>query len=163
MTPVSPTGRRHLSPDYTFSATAVHTPGALLTPRRHQADLPLFALPQPRRQLTHVDAPAPQHLDSPGLRIPDDRREQIDTPGPCVAAPPGPLTRLFQRTSSDRRPALHPRSPRRPHRPPQHGLSRARGGAPTRLDLAVLLRGEAATVRPFGYSVAAETGLVLVV
>ncbi|KOV60357.1 hypothetical protein ADL01_33140 [Streptomyces sp. NRRL WC-3618] len=33
----------------------------------------------------------------------------------------------------------------------------------TRLDLAVLLRGEAATVRPFGYSVAAETGLVLVV
>jgi putative copper export protein/methionine-rich copper-binding protein CopC len=33
----------------------------------------------------------------------------------------------------------------------------------TRLDLAVLLRGDAATVRPFGYSVAAETGLVLVV
>ncbi|GCB48758.1 copper resistance CopC/CopD family protein [Streptomyces sp. NL15-2K] len=33
----------------------------------------------------------------------------------------------------------------------------------TRLDLAVLLRGDAATVRPFGYSVAVETGLVLVV
>ncbi|WDF38607.1 copper resistance protein CopC [Streptomyces sp. T12] len=33
----------------------------------------------------------------------------------------------------------------------------------TRLDLAVLLRGDAAAVRPFGYSVAAETGLVLVV
>ena len=33
----------------------------------------------------------------------------------------------------------------------------------TRLDLAVLLRGDAATVRSFGYSVAAETGLVLVV
>lgn len=33
----------------------------------------------------------------------------------------------------------------------------------TRLDLAVLLRGDAATVRPFGFSVAAETGLVLVV
>ncbi|MFF7164442.1 copper resistance CopC/CopD family protein [Streptomyces sp. NPDC008086] len=33
----------------------------------------------------------------------------------------------------------------------------------TRLDVAVLLRGDAATVRPFGYSVAAETGLVLVV
>ncbi|MEW2399791.1 copper resistance protein CopC [Streptomyces sp. NPDC046862] len=33
----------------------------------------------------------------------------------------------------------------------------------TRLDLAVLLRGDAASVRPFGYSVAAETGLVLVV
>ena len=33
----------------------------------------------------------------------------------------------------------------------------------TRLDLAVLLRGDAATVRPFGYSVAAEAGLVLVV
>ncbi|MGP3950765.1 CopD family protein [Streptomyces sp. 7N604] len=33
----------------------------------------------------------------------------------------------------------------------------------TRLDLAVLLRGDAATVRPFGYSVAAETVLVLVV
>ncbi|MGP4010368.1 copper resistance CopC/CopD family protein [Streptomyces sp. 4N124] len=33
----------------------------------------------------------------------------------------------------------------------------------TRLDLAVLLRGDAATVRPFGVSVAAETGLVLVV
>ncbi|MET7692014.1 copper resistance protein CopC [Streptomyces sp. NPDC005483] len=33
----------------------------------------------------------------------------------------------------------------------------------TRLDLAVLLRGDAATVRPFGYSVAAETGLALVV
>ncbi|MFI7414880.1 CopD family protein [Streptomyces sp. NPDC049627] len=33
----------------------------------------------------------------------------------------------------------------------------------TRLDLAVLLRGDAATVRPFGCSVAAETGLVLVV
>ncbi|WP_228034848.1 copper resistance D family protein, partial [Streptomyces spongiae] len=33
----------------------------------------------------------------------------------------------------------------------------------SRLDLAVLLRGDAASVRPFGYSVAAETGLVLVV
>ncbi|MEV6169566.1 copper resistance protein CopC [Streptomyces sp. NPDC051954] len=33
----------------------------------------------------------------------------------------------------------------------------------TRLDLAVLLRGDAATMRPFGFSVAAETGLVLVV
>ncbi|WP_307835435.1 copper resistance CopC/CopD family protein [Streptomyces adelaidensis] len=33
----------------------------------------------------------------------------------------------------------------------------------TRLDLAVLLRGDAASVRPFGYSVAAEAGLVLVV
>ncbi|MCX5558205.1 copper resistance CopC/CopD family protein [Streptomyces sp. NBC_00038] len=33
----------------------------------------------------------------------------------------------------------------------------------TRLDLAVLLRGDAASVRPFGYSVAVETGLVLVV
>jgi copper transport protein len=32
-----------------------------------------------------------------------------------------------------------------------------------RLDIAVLLRGDAASVRPFGYSVAAETGLVLVV
>lgn len=33
----------------------------------------------------------------------------------------------------------------------------------TRLDIAVLLRGDRATVRPFVYSVAAETGLVLVV
>ncbi|MEU9184154.1 copper resistance protein CopC [Streptomyces sp. NPDC048484] len=40
---------------------------------------------------------------------------------------------------------------------------RSRQWVRTRLELAVLLRGEAATVRPFGYSVAAETGLVLVV
>ena len=40
---------------------------------------------------------------------------------------------------------------------------RSRQWVRTRLDLAVLLRGDAATVRPFGYSVAAETGLVLVV
>jgi putative copper export protein/methionine-rich copper-binding protein CopC len=33
----------------------------------------------------------------------------------------------------------------------------------TRLDVAILLRGDRATVRPFVYSVAAETGLVLVV
>jgi putative copper export protein/methionine-rich copper-binding protein CopC len=40
---------------------------------------------------------------------------------------------------------------------------RSRQWVRTRLDLAVLLRGDAATVRPFSYSVAAETGLVLVV
>ncbi|MEV0218597.1 copper resistance protein CopC [Streptomyces sp. NPDC050704] len=40
---------------------------------------------------------------------------------------------------------------------------RSRQWVRSRLDLAVLLRGDAATVRPFGYSVAAETGLVLVV
>ncbi|WP_327665186.1 copper resistance CopC/CopD family protein [Streptomyces sp. NBC_00498] len=40
---------------------------------------------------------------------------------------------------------------------------RSRGWVRTRLDIAVLLRGDRATVRPFVYSVAAETGLVLVV
>ncbi|MEV5958913.1 copper resistance protein CopC [Streptomyces sp. NPDC051987] len=39
----------------------------------------------------------------------------------------------------------------------------SRGWVKTRLDIAVLLRGDRATVRPFVYSVAAETGLVLVV
>ncbi|MFJ8143083.1 copper resistance CopC/CopD family protein [Streptomyces sp. NPDC096013] len=40
---------------------------------------------------------------------------------------------------------------------------RSRSWVHTRLDIAVLLRGDRATVRPFIYSVAAETGLVLVV
>jgi putative copper export protein/methionine-rich copper-binding protein CopC len=40
---------------------------------------------------------------------------------------------------------------------------RSRGWVRTRLDIAVLLRGDRAVVRPFVYSVAAETGLVLVV
>jgi putative copper export protein len=40
---------------------------------------------------------------------------------------------------------------------------RSRSWVRTRLDIAVLLRGDRATVRPFVYSVAAETGLVLVV
>ncbi|WP_406441849.1 copper resistance protein CopC/CopD [Streptomyces sp. NBC_01613] len=40
---------------------------------------------------------------------------------------------------------------------------RSRGWVRTRLDIAVLLRGDRATVRPFVHSVAAETGLVLVV
>ncbi|MFF4500583.1 copper resistance protein CopC [Streptomyces sp. NPDC001401] len=40
---------------------------------------------------------------------------------------------------------------------------RSRGWVKTRLDIAVLLRGDRATVRPFVHSVAAETGLVLVV
>ncbi|MFF7986275.1 copper resistance CopC/CopD family protein [Streptomyces sp. NPDC007901] len=40
---------------------------------------------------------------------------------------------------------------------------RSRSWVKTRLDIAVLLRGDRATVRPFVYSVAAETGLVLVV
>lgn len=40
---------------------------------------------------------------------------------------------------------------------------RSRGWVRTRLDIAVLLRGDRATVRPFVYSVAAETGLVLAV
>ncbi|MCX4884205.1 CopD family protein [Streptomyces sp. NBC_00847] len=40
---------------------------------------------------------------------------------------------------------------------------RSRGWVRTRLDIAVLLRGDRATVRPFIHSVAAETGLVLVV
>ncbi|CAM5545821.1 copper resistance CopC/CopD family protein [Streptomyces purpurascens] len=40
---------------------------------------------------------------------------------------------------------------------------RSRGWVRTRLDIAVLLRGDRATLRPFVYSVAAETGLVLVV
>ncbi|MGW6483549.1 copper resistance CopC/CopD family protein [Streptomyces sp. NPDC055059] len=40
---------------------------------------------------------------------------------------------------------------------------RSRGWVRTRLDIAVLLQGDRATVRPFVYSVAAETGLVLVV
>ncbi|MCW8379645.1 copper resistance CopC/CopD family protein [Streptomyces justiciae] len=39
----------------------------------------------------------------------------------------------------------------------------SRGWVRTRLDIAVLLRGDRATVRPFVHSVAAETGLVLVV
>jgi putative copper export protein len=40
---------------------------------------------------------------------------------------------------------------------------RSRSWVRTRLDIAVLLRGDRATVRPFVHSVAAETGLVLVV
>ncbi|MFJ1973836.1 copper resistance CopC/CopD family protein [Streptomyces sp. NPDC087903] len=40
---------------------------------------------------------------------------------------------------------------------------RSRSWVRTRLDVATLLRGDRATVRPFVYSVAAETGLVLVV
>ncbi|MGI5400916.1 CopD family protein [Streptomyces sp. CA-135486] len=40
---------------------------------------------------------------------------------------------------------------------------RSRSWVRTRLDIAVLLRGDRATVRPFVYSVAAETGLVLAV
>ncbi|MCI3271815.1 copper resistance CopC/CopD family protein [Streptomyces cylindrosporus] len=40
---------------------------------------------------------------------------------------------------------------------------RSRGWVRTRLDIAVLLRGDRLTVRPFVHSVAAETGLVLVV
>ncbi|WP_314173860.1 copper resistance CopC/CopD family protein [Streptomyces winkii] len=40
---------------------------------------------------------------------------------------------------------------------------RSRGWVRTRLDMAVLLRGDRVTVRPFVYSVAAETGLVLAV
>jgi copper transport protein len=40
---------------------------------------------------------------------------------------------------------------------------RSRSWVRTRLDIAVLLRGDSATVRPFVYSVAAETGLVLAV
>ncbi|MEU6257445.1 copper resistance protein CopC [Streptomyces sp. NPDC047043] len=40
---------------------------------------------------------------------------------------------------------------------------RSRGWVRTRLDIAVLLRGDRATLRPFVHSVAAETGLVLVV
>ncbi|MGW2717187.1 copper resistance CopC/CopD family protein [Streptomyces sp. NPDC001492] len=40
---------------------------------------------------------------------------------------------------------------------------RSRGWVRTRLDIAVLLRGDRTTVRPFVHSVAAETGLVLVV
>ncbi|MEU9393006.1 copper resistance CopC family protein [Streptomyces sp. NPDC048324] len=40
---------------------------------------------------------------------------------------------------------------------------RSKSWVKTRLDIAVLLRGDRATVRPFVYSVAAETGLVLVV
>jgi copper transport protein len=40
---------------------------------------------------------------------------------------------------------------------------RSRGWVRTRLDIAVLLGGDRATVRPFVYSVAAETGLVLAV
>ncbi|MEU6143938.1 copper resistance protein CopC [Streptomyces sp. NPDC047081] len=40
---------------------------------------------------------------------------------------------------------------------------RSRGWVKTRLDIAVLLRGDRVTVRPFVHSVAAETGLVLVV
>jgi copper transport protein len=39
----------------------------------------------------------------------------------------------------------------------------SRGWVRTRLDIAVLLRGDRATVRPFVHSVAAETGLVLLV
>jgi copper transport protein len=41
--------------------------------------------------------------------------------------------------------------------------SRSRGWVRTRLDIAVVLRGDRATVRPFVYSVAAETGLVMAV
>lgn len=41
--------------------------------------------------------------------------------------------------------------------------SRSRAWVRTRLDIAVLLRGDRATVRPFVYSVAAETGLVMAV
>lgn len=41
--------------------------------------------------------------------------------------------------------------------------SRSRSWVRTRLDIAVLLRGDRATVRPFVYSVAAETGLVMAV
>jgi copper transport protein len=40
---------------------------------------------------------------------------------------------------------------------------RSRSWVRTRLDIAVLLRGDRATVRPFVYSVAAETGLVMAV
>ncbi|WP_427168514.1 copper resistance CopC/CopD family protein [Streptomyces sp. C1-1] len=43
------------------------------------------------------------------------------------------------------------------------GAQRSRSWVRTRLDIAVLLRGDRATVRPFVHSVAAETGLVLVV